>query len=299
MPSHPPPRRSKRIQAKTLVDAPIRVDFKKSKTQRRFARRLKRDIRRELFDTHDDWYGLDYPDLMVTITRNHYYPTETDKFIVQLLGDSFGCHTCRTFISTDRNQPWTGDHIPPTQLRDGVRTWAEGQLGFNGGQQVLAPQCTACSSQQAALVRTLNSMPRVQDALNYLTDPRNRDERKLIIGGKQFLVGTNCIQATGRKVNQTQGRQVQHLGERQGCHSCGTLYPASVYIADHIVPKEFCTTYMPQVFEVLGIHEIDWDELELRPQCPRCSTRQGGKISTISVRALQFARTVGITVYKY
>jgi hypothetical protein len=294
-----PSRRSKRIQAKKVLDAPIRFDFKKDLRQKGFARQLKKDIRRELSDTHEDWYGLEYPNEMLTISRNYYYPSEIDRFIIQQLGNSFGCHTCRTFISTDRNQPWTGDHIPPTQLRAGVRTWAEGQLGFNGGQQVLAPQCSGCSSRQAALVKSLNAMPLIQHAIDFLNDALHRDEKKLILGGKQFLVGTNCVQATGPKVTQTQGRRVQHLGERQGCHSCGTLYPASVYIADHIVPKEFCTTYMPQVFEVLGIHEIDWDELELRPQCPRCSTRQGGKISTISVRALQFARTVGITVYKY
>lgn len=294
-----PSRRSKRLQEKKDLTAPIRVDYKKKWRKTPLARQLREDIQRELFDTHENWYGLDYPDEMLIIRRNHYYPSETEKFVVQQLGEAFGCHTCRTFISTDRNQPWTGDHVPPTQLRNGLRTWAEGQLGFNPGQQVLAPQCTACSSTQAALVRTLNSLPLVQDAITYLTNPVHDDEKKLILGGKQFLVGTNCVQATGPKVTQTQGRRIQHLGERQGCHSCGTAYPASVYIADHIVPQEFCTSYMPQVFEALDLDEIDWDEQELRPQCPRCSTRQGGQMSSIRKRAVDFARSVGIPVLKY
>lgn len=234
---------------------------------------------------------------MLQIRRNRFKPAPHEKFYIQQLGDSFGGHTCGTFIATDPNQPWTGDHLPPTELKDTLRQDVEKHLKIKRKAQYLAPQCTKCSSQQAALVKRLNSMS-TQQARQYLNN--HPDERNLIRSrdSHKFAIGTNCIWATGSKVTQSQGRQIQQMGEKKGCHSCGGWYPASIYIADHIVPQEFVTTYMEQVFKALGITEIDWDNLELRPQCPRCSTRQGGNLSHITKQALDFAQSTGITVYK-
>jgi hypothetical protein len=56
---------------------------------------------------------------------------------------------------------------------------------------------------------------------------------------------------------------------------------------------------MPKVFELLGIEDIDFDnKLEVRPQCPRCSHRQGGNMSTITKVALAYAKRNGVVVYK-
>lgn len=257
-------------------------------------KKLAQRILGEIVGSHERWYGLRYPDLKLVIDRRHLHVQEWQRFHVQQLGESFGCHTCRTYLDTDKNQPWIGDHIPPTELK--CRDLVAKELGWKTDVQELFPQCDECAFQQAALVKRLNGYSK-QEALRR-AKLLVGTERKLIFGGLDPIANQNCVRATGSKVSSTQGRTIQTMGTRNGCHSCGSAYPRKIYIADHVVPKEFCTNYMPQVFKILKIDEVDWDSLELRPQCPRCSHLQGGNMSGITKKALELAESEGLIVYK-
>ena len=140
-----------------------------------------------------------------------------------------------------------------------------------------------------ALVKLLNKSPEKWQNL----EPRGK---ALILGGWKPDPPNNCIPTEARKVDANQGKFIQKVGEKWGCHSCGSRYPASGYHADHIVPQEFCTPYMEPVFEQL---EIPYPEtFELLPQCPRCSGKQGGDMAKITRLARSFANRNGIVVYE-
>ena len=53
---------------------------------------------------------------------------------------------------------------------------------------------------------------------------------------------------------------------------------------------------MPKVFDLLKIPYPK--SFELRPQCPKCSGYQGGKMKKITDLAIKFAKSHGIPVYK-
>jgi len=156
-------------------------------------------------------------------------------------------------------------------------------------KQVLFPQCHDCDYQQGALVRRLGgNRGAILLSSNY--------EKKLIFGGKP-KIPRYCIRATGPKVKPNEGNRIQKLGARNGCHSCGAQVPTTTYHSDHTFPQEFCTHYMEQVFDVLGLAFPQ--NFELRPQCPRCSGDQGGAIRRIRTLALRCAKANGITAYKF
>lgn len=287
MPSRRQPKRARKSPVKLGVARPL-------KWSREDKKKLKKRILAELGGSHRRWYGHDYPDLRLIIDRRHLYVQEWQRYQVQLLGEAFGCHTCQTYLDTDKNQPWIGDHIPPTELK--CRPLVAQDLGWDDDEQVLFPQCDECAVQQASLVKRLNTYSK-QEALRR-AKLLVGTERKLIFGGRDARLNQNCVAATGSKVTSNQGHSIQTMGGQDGCHSCGGAYPRKIYHADHVVPKEFCTNYMPQVFELLKIDEVDWDDLELRPQCPRCSHRQGGNMSGITRQALELAESEGVNVYK-
>lgn len=242
--------------------------------------RLKQKILGEIHQTSKKWKGT----RTHRIRRNQVKIPDAIRKAVNVTGGQFGCHTCLTLIKNDRNQPWIGDHIPPTQLKQSART----HYGCSVNT-VLFPQCDDCASAQSTLVRRLNSC---KGQFPMLT-PR---QKKLIKGGMSL---NKSIPATGPKVTQGQGLIIQSLGVRNGCHSCGREYPKTTYHSDHVFPQEFVTSYMPQVFQLLGITVPDFNNLEVRPQCPRCSNRQGGKVGRIAIMAREYARNNGIVVYKY
>ena len=266
----------------------LKVQAKKNKLKKKprkpvpIDRLLKRQILNELDQTDEDWPG---GDAGVLITRTTFALNTNLRLQTQALGALHGCHTCLVDLDTDSDQPWIGDHIPPTNLRPAARR----VLGCDRWPTVLFPQCDECASEQSALVRALNSNPdRVLTA----------GERRLVLGGRSRTRGGFCIQASGPRVSSNEGIRIQALGLRNGCHSCRTAYPRSVYHADHVVPQEFATTYMEQVFNDLGIPYPEDDEFLLRPQCPRCSGQQGGSLRRISALAIKFARIKSILVYK-
>lgn len=244
---------------------------------------LKSKIQAELNQTNKKWKGTKK---IHRIVRNQSRISKPIRTAVNTTGTNFGCHTCLSLIHNDKNQPWIGDHIPPTNLSNSARNF------YNcSDNTVLYPQCDVCASQQSTLVLKLNRL----SGQNF---PALTDKEKKLINGKVPKTTKNCIPSSSTVVTSGEGIAIQALGERYGCHSCGRKTPVSTYHSDHVFPQEFMTSYMPQVFKLLGLPAVDYQALEVRPQCPRCSHKQGGNMNQITRLAIQVARENGIVVYK-
>ena len=243
---------------------------------------LEKKILAELGQTHKSWMG---PKMLNRIKRNQAKISKATRDSVNNTGSQFGCHTCLSSIKTDRNQPWIGDHIPPTKLSNAARR------NYNcPNNTVLYPQCDTCASLQSALVLKLNRMK----SGNF--PALSAHEKKLILGGTPK---NGRISSSNTVVTAGEGIAIQALGVKNGCHSCKRRNPVSVYHSDHVYPQEFMTAYMPRVFQLLKIEAIDFTKLVVRPQCPRCSHRQGGKLRAIARLAIEVAKENNIPVYKW
>lgn len=251
---------------------------------------LKRLIEAELArnKTKSGWGGTG-----VEISLTQFSLTPQQRQQVQDIGNAHGCHTCGTRIGLDPDQPWIGDHYPPTNLPEKMKD------GLIWDEVVrLRPQCDDCSNKQAGIVYKLRRSKKLKD----LSD----DELKLVgchkyMGGPHFCVlkpaKNTSIVSNGPTVSASEGLAIQTLGGKLGCHTCGARFPRAIYHADHAFPQEFCTNYMEVLFDHLG---LPWPtKFELRPQCPRCSGNQGGNMRWIAEEAVAYARDVlGIPVYK-
>ncbi|WP_431282460.1 hypothetical protein ACQW02_24120 [Humitalea sp. 24SJ18S-53] len=212
------------------------------------------------------------------------------KTAVQVIGLAHGCHTCLTHAETDRDQPWTGDHCPPTQLPKLARDCLETR-----DKTYLFPQCKRCSDQQAPLVAQISNMAN-KDIPDFIDDLTGT-QKSLLTGTKSphtIGIRKNCVAATGPFVSPVQGLDIQTIGgnvRRGGCHTCGTEYPCPYYIADHVVPKFLVSEGFRQLFLAL---DIELPDLLFRPQCQRCSNGQGGAVSRLAVRARAYGQTLGI-----
>jgi len=236
-------------------------------------------IKTELSESHPQWQGgkgvvLDMKSEYVNVSKDH-------KVEVNALGAKYGCHTCNTILASDKDQPWVGDHIPPTNLSSSVLT----DLGFKSSTRFLYPHCDKCCELQSALVNALNSGKKSASTLTSA-------ERNLVTTGLATYTG---VASSGSSVSQSEGLQVQALGDTHGCHSCGKKAAKEKYHADHCPPKEFYTSYMPQVMKTLGFNEIT--EFRAKPQCPKCSNAQGGYMNKVTAMAKEYARSIGIKVY--
>ena len=249
---------------------------------------LRRDLM-EFFYTHPDWPGAGHEDGEEEIKETQYRALPRHRDTIQVAGKTYGCHTCLTKIDADTNQPWTGDHNPPTKLTDSKKNKLFED--WDGKTTNLLAQCDTCSNRQASLVNKLNV---VKDPVDYL-DTLSEVEQRIIYGGREAE-----IVATGPKVTDPQGLAIQKEGIAEGCHSCGNRIPSHTYHADHLPPAELNTGYMPQVCEKLYMDEVQHflDKPKLRPQCSRCSKAQGGNLGALAKRAQLYAKSVGIKVYK-
>lgn len=189
--------------------------------------------------SRDDWGGKGIP-----IKFNQFSLTAKMKAEANEQGRSHGCHTCTSHLEIDSDQPWVGDHFPPTELRKHARAALDVVFGdklVSAKTQVLRPQCNDCSNRQAALVRLLNTMTS-SDIVKWLQGDEDElfNVLSLIQGVEPPVIGKNCIQASGPKVTAEQGKWIQMLGISSGCHSDPThTVPATIYHADHIWPQEF------------------------------------------------------------
>jgi hypothetical protein len=230
-------------------------------------------------DSLDDWGGKG-----VVLDMKHEYlnVSTTHKEEINAEGLLYGCHTCKTSLTSDSDQPWIGDHIPPTELNASVLK----EMGYNASpQRYLYPQCDDCAERQSELVCDLNA---------------DRKKFKGLTKYEKGLLKTTAtytgVASNGAKVNRDEGLKIQKLGVKHGCHSCDQTYPKDKYHADHCPPKEFYTHYMQEVMKIIGYKEIT--EWRAKPQCPRCSNGQGGAMKFLMTMAVEFARENGIVVYK-
>jgi hypothetical protein len=218
------------------------------------------------------------------------------KADVQIIGRAYGCHTCLTKLATDRDQPWIGDHCPPTGLGPKAR-----ELLNCDDDTYLFPQCHNCSQQQSSLVSAFSKCTRtseiqelIDDLEPYGLDLMNGTKTAVPKGSKNW----NCLEASGPKVKVAEGFDIQVLGstpgKRGGCHTCGSNVPVTEYIADHLVPATFVTSSMKTLFEKL---DIEYPPLQLRPQCTRCSTSQGGQVQAVVSKATAYGKSIGIVFY--
>jgi hypothetical protein len=211
----------------------------------------------------------------------------------QALGESHGCHSCLTQIANDKDQPWGADHTPPTGLSPGAREalgFPEEQYG--GARSVkLYPQCNACQARQPEVIRRLNA------------DPANLKEcDEKLIGLLHHKRGAGSVNASGRGVSTIESLLVKDLGKRDGCHSCGTQFPASTWHADHDPPTICAFSHVITLQKIYAkVFEKSYTEpthYHLRPQCPRCSASQGGRSSALARRARELAELIGIKVLR-
>lgn len=239
----------------------------------------------------------------VTIKSTQFSLTSNLRESTNGNGQKTGCHTCGTQLEIDPDQPWIGDHSYPTNLSDHVIRVLNADTGrprFDKRvRRYLFPQCHECSVGQAAEVLYLNSLTSAA-IIELLKDGVRRARIYRLIHGLLAPDTTrNCVKSSGPAVTESEGRRIQALGSKNGCHSDPAhKVPAKTYIADHFFPQEFCTGYMLQVFKLLGLENLIPEIYELRPQCPRCSGHQGGKMSQIATLAQEFAILLGIPVNK-
>jgi hypothetical protein len=166
------------------------------------------------------------------------------------------------------------------------------------GTVVLRPQCDVCSLSQAATVKRVNA----EAAKGEKPDLNALGERLLGVGNPKH---GHSLPASSSRVSPAEGNLVQTLGTRHGCHSCGTRFPASGYHADHCPPVCYTYSHVIKILEyakknVKSLDDVEIpQDFELRPQCPRCSHEQGGKMQAIARWGKELARKLNITVYSF
>jgi hypothetical protein len=72
----------------------------------------------------------------------------------------------------------------------------------------------------------------------------------------------------GRRLNQVERDELNRIGDRWGCHTCGTTDPGQPlenWHADHQLPT--------------AINRFFGREQRILPHCPNCSRRQGGSVT--------------------
>jgi hypothetical protein len=73
--------------------------------------------------TDPEWKGVG-----VKVNRMDMTATDSQRTLVDSIGQNHGCHSCLTKVKSDKNQPWIGDHQPPTELNATARVLAQREL---------------------------------------------------------------------------------------------------------------------------------------------------------------------------
>jgi len=104
----------------------------------------------------------------------------------------------------------------------------------------------------------------------------------ILYPGAFYKSGTPCIDYS-KQITASQRREINVIGRKYGCHTCGLLYPTlmtivqpgrkTIYFADHSPPIAISHLY----------NEFSTGKLEgkLIPQCPNCSYLQAGCVKEI------------------
>jgi hypothetical protein len=233
-------------------------------------RDLARAIEFELQESRATWLGT-----AIETTMNRFTPASTvERDRVQVEGVGHGCHECGSVLATDPDQPWIGDHIPPWNLNDRVRT----AYGLPGHDDTwLAPSCQACSSEQSALVLRLHFSAILPPAAS-LTTAEQR-----MLGIIRTWTPDTATRATAEAVLPAQGVAIQAFGIAHGCHICPARVPHLRYIADHNPPTAFNTPGMQRLCDHLNVDLSR--HVMLKPHCPRCSSGQGARVRGVMAAA--------------
>lgn len=242
--------------------------------------------------THRRWKGYG-----VAATRMQMVATDSQREEVNDIGKLHGCHSCLTKVDTDKNQPWIGDHQPPTELSGRARTALGLPDEIYDGTVKLRPQCDVCSISQAPTVKRINT-----EVASAAVPNLNALGRLLL--GTVAPKHAHCINASSSRVSASEGLAIQRLGEVHGCHSCKTLYPKDAYHADHCPAVCYTFSHVIAILQyakdnVTGCRKIAIGQtFELRPQCPSCSHEQGGKMNELHKRSTMLAKRLGIPVLR-
>ena len=247
---------------------------------------LRKNLEEHLCD-HPEWKGNGEDDAEYSIEGRPFRSTKNSKPVMKAAGEKYGCHTCNQKIVNDADQPWTGDHIPSTNLAPKVKDILFPD--WDGTTHLIA-QCDACSARQSALVKALNTQDDPDAYFQTLSPP----EKKMILGGRKGTIVSRSADSTTHA-----GDLIQLEGAKLGCHSCKAKFPSSIYHADHLPPKELNTSYVRAVVKALDMEIEVFDHPILLPQCSRCSHRQGTDVQQVALEAEAYAREkLKIPVYK-
>lgn len=244
---------------------------------------LKQTLLDELDQTDPAWSGA-----AVAIDRYEDPVNSSHKTSVQAQGATHGCHTCRTVVKLDHDQPWIGDHIPPTELSPAALR----VLGYAHPPQParrLYAQCDRCAEKQSILVRRLNLLK--DAALANEIASLSVKQMAMLKGG----VGKNNTPSQGPRVSAAEGDIVQNIGVNDGCHCCGKPYPKRKYHADHCPPVLLHMPSSQRIMQAIGLPAPT--AYFAKPQCPRCSHGQGGALSRVKVTLSNLADELGYPNY--
>ena len=261
---------------------------------------LLEDLLKEANSTDPAWLKKikDVDPNSVRMRNSFFKVSQYERQLVQIMGNTYGCHTCNRYIQ-DTPQAFIVDHIPPRGLFNVL----------HGVNFVFFPHCDRCALLQANLVAKTNSNPVVRNALRAWAGDRNAvqlasirkhlltnrftaDEIKLLTGGDG-----PSIQGHWADPNAGDRSRINALAKPIECHSCGSKQASFTYHADHCPPKEFAMTgwfpnwvrsyksAQPEVQALLNKLQNALQNPFLRPQCPFCSHRQGARCQSLANQA--------------
>jgi hypothetical protein len=233
---------------------------------------------------------------------NDFTATVTQRNLVQIMGATYGCHTCNQFIAATP-QNFIVDHIPP-------RGFFPNPVAA-GIAYLFYPHCDVCAATQAALVhnangaltaqmRNWNGAPGARAALRVwlVANAYTPLQIALLTGGAgPSIAGHGAIPTAANRL------AVNSLPGPITCHSCASAQASNTYHADHNPPVEFAlTSWFPSLVRDLPrpnlVADAIFNALQhpfFRPQCPHCSHQQGGRCQALVNRSAALIMDLPLT----
>jgi hypothetical protein len=262
------------------------------------------DILNESTATSAAWLASIVPPNLNSVPcgRNDWVATATQRNLVQLMGATYGCHTCNNFIAATP-QNFIVDHIPPRGFFARPRA--------PGITYLFYPHCDQCAVTQAGLVSGASGAVRAAmqawsgtvagtAALRVWLAANGYGpfQIRLLTGGAgPTIPGHGGIPTAANRL------AVNSLPGPISCHSCGQNQASFIYHADHNPPVEFAlTSWFPTLIDALPRPNPLADGIAValgnpffRPQCPSCSHQQGGRCQRLAAEAAKLMSTLDRT----
>lgn len=249
------------------------------------------NILKEVDATSSDWINGFVPveRYFVEASSNQFVANETQRALVQQMGEAHGCHTCNKHIE-NTTQTFIVDHIPPRGI-------------FSDPEKPniiyrFFPHCDQCANAQANLVKSIvNAKGYVLHALQEWSGRTDEESLKNIrhilnksnfneLGIKLLTGGSGpSVPGHGGDPTAKDRQNINDLPKPIACHSCGRQQALFIYHADHCPPKEFAmTAWFKNSISDLATTDETIAKIKkklatsfFRPQCPTCSHTQGGR----------------------